>query len=117
MLVYGAITLAVAAGFSCWRRSAVIAVGAAFIAGIGVSRLIVHAHSIPEVLVGSLVGIAALALFARPFLGHSPPPGRLRPLLAACALLMVLLHGQDLRAEDMLHAIGLYLNGAGMVCL
>jgi hypothetical protein len=30
---------------------------------------------------------------------------------------MVLLNGQELRAEDLLHAIGIYLNHAGMLCL
>lgn len=117
MLVYGALTLAVAAAFTGWRRSAIIAAGAVFIAGIGISRVLVQAHSIPEVVLGSLLGLAALALFAHQYWQHHPARPWLRPLVVTCAVVMVLLNGQELRAEDILHAIGLYLNNAGMVCL
>jgi len=117
ILVYGALTLAVAAAFTGWRRFAVMAAGAAFIVGIGVSRVVIQAHSIVEVVAGSIIGIAVLTLFASQFWRHRPVEPRLRPLVVASALLMVLLNGQDLRAEDMLHAIGVYLNQAGMVCL
>jgi membrane-associated phospholipid phosphatase len=116
-LVYGALTLAVAAAFTGWRRLAILVTGFIFIAGIGVSRIVIHAHSAVEVVVGSSIGIAALALFASQFWHHRPAEPQLRPLVLGSALLMVLLNGQDLRAEDMLHAIGIYLNQAGIVCL
>lgn len=116
-LVYGALTLAVAAAFTGWRRWAIVGAGAVFIAGIGISRVLVQAHSIPEVVLGSILGLAALALFARQYWQHHPARPWLRPLVVTCAILMVLLNGQELRAEDILHAIGIYLNNAGMVCL
>jgi membrane-associated phospholipid phosphatase len=87
-----------------------------FIVGIGVSRVLVEAHSVPEVVLGSVIGVIALLLFAGRYWRHRPAKPRLQPLVLTCALLMVLLNGQELRAEDMLHAIGLYL-GAGLVCL
>lgn len=115
-LVYGALTLATAASFAGWRRVVVAIVGAVFIVGIGVSRVLVEAHSVPEVVLGSVIGVIALLLFAGRYWRHRPAKPRLQPLVLTCALLMVLLNGQELRAEDMLHAIGLYL-GAGLVCL
>jgi membrane-associated phospholipid phosphatase len=116
-LVYGALTLAVAATVATnWKRAAVIGSGAAFIAAIGLSRVLVHEHSVPEVGVGSLIGVAALALFARVFWPRRPAEPRLQAMLIAAIALMVLLNGQDLRAENMLHAVGLYLNHAGMAC-
>ena len=116
-LVYGALTLAVATIVTRWKRAAVIAVGAAFIASIGVSRVLVQAHSVPEVVVGSLIGVAALGLFASQFWPRRPSEPRLQAMLIASIALMVMLNGQELRAEDLLHAVGLYLNHAGMVCI
>lgn len=116
-LVYGTLTLAAAAAVAGWRRSMVMIAGAALIGGIGVSRLIVHAHSIPEIVVGSAIGLCALALFGAQFWACRPAELRLRPFVVLCAVLMVLLNGQDIRAEEMLHAIGLHLSQAGMACL
>lgn len=115
-LVYGTLTLAIAAIVTGWRRAAVIASGTAFIAAIAVSRVLIHFHSILEVVVGSVVGICALALFARQFWPHHPREARLQAMLIACIVLMVMLHGQQLHAEGMFHAISHYLNRAGMSC-
>ena len=115
VLVYGAVTLAVAAAANGWRRAAVAAAGAFFIVGIAISRVVVRAHSVPEVVLGLIIGIAALMLFARQFWRYRPSKLRLRPLLVVCVVLMVLLNGQDLRAEDLLHRIGIYLGSR--VCL
>ena len=115
-LVYGALTLALAMTVRDWKRAAVIASGAASIAAIGISRVAIHEHSVPEVVLGSLIGISALALFARQFWPRRPAEPRLQGVLIASIVLMVMLNGQDLRAEDLLHAVGLYLNHAGMTC-
>jgi membrane-associated phospholipid phosphatase len=116
-VIYGTLTLAVAAAVTGWRRSVIAIAGTAFIAGIGVSRLLVHAHSVPEVVVGSAIGLLALALFGMQFWAHRPTELRLRPVIIVCVVLMALMSGQDLRAEDMLHGIGLYLNQAGLACM
>ena len=115
-LVYGTLTLAVATVVTGWKRAAVGIFGAGFIAAIGISRVVIHFHSIPEVFFGSVVGVGALALFARQFWPHRPREPHLQPMLITCIALMVMLNGQELRAEALLHAIGLYLNYAGMSC-
>jgi membrane-associated phospholipid phosphatase len=116
-LVYGTLTLAVAAVVTGWKRVAVVASGTIFIAAIGISRILIHVHSVPEVLLGSLIGVAALALFASQFWPRRPTELRLRTMLVACFVLMVMLNGHDLHAEDLLHTIGRYLNTAGMRCV
>ena len=73
---------------------------------IGVTRLAVHAHSVPEVLVGGAVGLAgagALLFLAGP---RPPVPG----WPAALGALAVLggLHGLHLGAETTLHHFGLF---------
>jgi membrane-associated phospholipid phosphatase len=115
-LIYGTLALAVATVVTGWKRAAVLVAGAAFVAAIGVSRVLVEAHSVPEVVSGSLIGIAALALFARQFWPRRPTEPRLQPMLVTAMALMVMLNGQQLRAEDLLHALGVYLNHAGMTC-
>jgi membrane-associated phospholipid phosphatase len=115
-LVYGVLTLAVATVVTGWKRVAVMISGAAFIAAIAMSRVLVRAHSIPEITVGSMIGIAVLALFVSQFWPRRPREPRLQAMLVACVALMVMLNGEDLHAEDMLHAISHYLSNAGMSC-
>lgn len=115
-LVYGALTLAVATSVTGWKRVPVIFAGAALIVAIGISRVLIHFHSFLEVVLGSVIGICALALFAGQFWPGRPREPRLRALLIACVGLMVMLNGQDLQAEDMFHALSRYLSDAGMSC-
>lgn len=74
-----------------------------WIAAIGVSRIVLHAHTPIEVLVGLLIGANALLLFAR---ACTPPPDlrRLRPrwMLALLAGVMLSLHGHRAGAEGLL---------------
>lgn len=115
-LVYGTLAFSIATVVTGWKRAAVIISGAAFVAAIGISRVVVHAHSILEVVLGSVIGICALALFISQFWPCRPTQPRLQTMLVACFALMVMLNGQDLYAEDLLHAIGHYLNSAGTGC-
>src|ERR1700751_5270296 len=70
-LVYGTLTLAVARTVQDCRRWLVVIAGAMFILCIAVSRIIVQAHSIPEVLLGSVLGLAALSLLVAAFLRYT----------------------------------------------
>src|SRR5215471_18262782 len=54
-LVYGVLTLTAAAAWSGFRRVIVIGVGAGLILAIGVSRLLLDAHSLAEVGVGLII--------------------------------------------------------------
>ena len=116
-LVYGALTLAVATTFVRWRRLAIMLLGAVFILSIDLSRIVLHYHSIIEVLIGSVIGIATLALFGFEFWKHRPTEPRLQALLVTSLVLMVLLNGEDVRAEEFLHAIAIYFHHAGMFCI
>lgn len=92
-LVYGVLTLAIAMVVTGWKRIGVLLSGAVFVIAIGISRVAVQAHSVPEVVVGSLIGIGALALFARQFWPCRPAEPRLQAMLIACMALMVMLNG------------------------
>jgi membrane-associated phospholipid phosphatase len=108
-LVYGGIALVVAAEVTGWQRVLALGSGILVVGGIAVSRIVLGAHSPLEVVLGALIGAAALALFAREYLVHKPAAPSLRPLMLALVLFTAVLHGEALHAEEMLHAIGLYL--------
>jgi membrane-associated phospholipid phosphatase len=75
----------------------------AFLAGavIGASRLILGNHSLPEVVVGAVVGLAGAAAL----LHLSGPPPRLRPgrLVLIVVVVAAVFHGFHLRAEAAIH--------------
>ncbi len=64
---------------------------------IGLSRLVLGAHSLPEVIVGALIGLTgagALMRFAGP-----PPALSLAPLIAVIVIVAAIFHGLHLPAE------------------
>ncbi len=64
---------------------------------IGVSRLVLGMHSMPEVAVGAVIGLAGAAALLR-FAGP-PPRLRLAPLLGVIVIVAAAFHGLHLPAE------------------
>jgi len=108
VLIYGAIVLVIAAEQRGWLRAVILVSGAILIAGIAASRLWVNAHSVPEVVIGTSIGIATLTLFANGYLRSRTEGKRLRPLIVSTIIVAAVLHGQELRAEALLHGISRY---------
>jgi hypothetical protein len=83
------------------QRKGILPVALLAGAVIGASRLILGNHSLPEVIVGAVVGLAgAVAL-----LHLSGPPPRLRPgrLVLIVVVVAAAFHGFHLRAEAAIH--------------
>jgi len=79
-------------------RASVLPVAALAGAVIGVSRVALGMHSVPEVVLGALVGLAGAAVLA--WLAGPPPPGlRIGRLVGVVGLVAVLFHGVHLPAE------------------
>jgi membrane-associated phospholipid phosphatase len=116
-LVYGAVTLIMATEVKGWRRMLIYAAGAAFVSAIALSRVLLRAHSPLEAVFGLGIGFMALAIFAQAYLTRRPAEISLRPFAVSLALLLVLLHGQQLHAEELLQAIGIYLQVDTVVCM
>ena len=74
---------------------------------IAVSRLLLDAHSVPEVGLGLIIGTVSLVLFSRQYLAC--PNTKVWPLLVAAGILISILHGRELHAEQYLHRITGYL--------
>jgi membrane-associated phospholipid phosphatase len=64
---------------------------------IGISRLVLGMHSLPEVILGALVGLAGAAALLR--LAGAPPRLDIAPLVAVVVAVAVLFHGLHLPAE------------------
>jgi membrane-associated phospholipid phosphatase len=85
------------------RRASVLPVAVLAAIVIGVSRLVLGVHSLPEVVIGAMVGLAgALAL---PLLAGPPPPGLdVRRIAVVVAGIVVLFHGLHFPAEAHIRA-------------
>jgi len=79
------------------RQLAVLCVALLAAVVIGSSRLELGFHSVPEVVIGGLTGIAGAALLSR--LAGPPPSRRSVPLMAVVLVVAMLLHGMRLPAE------------------
>lgn len=109
-LVYGAMALITASESGSWKRVMSITIGAAFILGIAASRVLLAIHSTREVGVGLVVGAIALTLFGQGYLRCRPIPAYLGLYLSAASVVMLIFHGQELHAEEFLHAVTGYLH-------
>jgi hypothetical protein len=97
-------------------RALILVSGASLILGIAGSRLWVGAHSVPEIVIGISIGIATLTLFANGYLRSRTKGRGLRPLIVSTIIVIAALHGQELRAEALLHGISRYFLSS-RVCL
>jgi membrane-associated phospholipid phosphatase len=64
---------------------------------IGLSRLVLRVHSLPEVIFGAMIGLAGAA--AMLYFAGKPPRLHLAPLVAVVVVVAALFHGLHLPAE------------------
>jgi membrane-associated phospholipid phosphatase len=97
------------------RRATVLTLAALAAVVIGVSRLVLGVHSLPEVMLGAVVGlVGALALL---LLAGRPPPGLDVPRIAIVAVVVVVLfHGLHFPAEAHIRATALRVAQMLAVC-
>ncbi len=101
-----------------WQRLAILGAGFLFACLIAASRLALDVHSLPEVLLGSLVGLSAptfLLWKIRPQFRHTLA----RPLLLAPLVplgLLIALGGETLHVEGHIAAIAMRLATALGIC-
>ncbi len=111
-LVFGTLAVVVAAKLKTgWWQMAVAGGAGALVVSIAISRFTLGAHSPLEVILGMIVGLAALGVFALGYLRGPRATGSLTPFLVAVVVVLAVLHGQELHADELLHAISLYVHG------
>ena len=102
VLVYGALALATAQSGSL-RRLVAIGIGAGLILTIAMSRLLLDIHSPAEIGLGLAIGAASLVIFGQKL--ERDHQAKIWPLLVTAAVLIAILHGRELHAEQFLHKI------------
>jgi membrane-associated phospholipid phosphatase len=94
--VYGALAVLL------WGTATGMLVAIAVAALTGVTRVALDLHSPAETLIGAVVGLTAVALFAR---GRTPSIGRRRALAALVLVVIVPLYGHKANIEPTLRHI------------
>jgi hypothetical protein len=82
------------------RRYAALGLGTLVVAAVALTRIALHAHTVPETLLGAAIGISAPLMLMLPqqlFVGGAVI--RRRWLLAIPLLVIPLMFGQQLNAE------------------
>jgi membrane-associated phospholipid phosphatase len=79
------------------RRASILPAAVLAALVIGVSRLVLGAHSLPEVIIGAIIGLGGAAALMR-FAGQ-PPRLQPAPLMAVIVLVAMLFHGLHFPAE------------------
>jgi len=102
-MVYGAIAVVAAAHSRPALRPFLLAGGVLLIAAIAISRVALHMHSGAEVIVGLLVGSAALALFVLRYRGQPRRRVNLLALGIALSVTSVVAYGSQSSAEVVIH--------------
>jgi membrane-associated phospholipid phosphatase len=97
--VYGALALLAGSRLPERRRYAVYAATGAVIVGIALSRVVLHEHNFPEIVVGWVVGAGAVAVFAVALGRQQAPPLPLGWMVLCGAILVALLHGTRWHVE------------------
>lgn len=100
-----------------WTRALFVVGALAACVGIAVSRILLHMHSAPEVLLGALIGLAAPVILYR----IEPPASKPRPLPTLFLLLLplclvFLLHGTTLPIESKINQLSKALTAMLGMC-
>lgn len=114
--VYGAFAIVSARQAAQWRRPLIVAVCGLLIMVIAISRVMLGMHSPPEVMLGLLVGILALAIFALRYLRLAPAALNLPLFLFVSVAVLLVLHGEHLPAEQMIRHLASLIRTTTQVC-
>ncbi|MDR3450304.1 MAG: phosphatase PAP2 family protein [Alphaproteobacteria bacterium] len=114
--VYGTAAAIIASDLTGWRRALPFAVALPLVGLIAVSRVLVGAHTVVDVTVGTSIGaLAGLGLWAVLLRGHAVH-FRWQIFTIQAFVLLMLLHGLHFPAESMLRRFSILIRGLLPVC-
>jgi len=97
--VYGSLAVLAGSRLPAGQRHVVYAAAAAGIIGIALSRVVLHEHNLPEIVIGWIVGVGAIAVFAAALGRREAPTLPLGWVLICGIALVVFLHGNRWKIE------------------
>jgi membrane-associated phospholipid phosphatase len=115
-MVYGALGIVAARQAPRWQQPVIVLGSWLFVGAIAISRVVLGAHSYPEVGIGLLVGAAALCLFAVPYFRLREGPLNVALLVALSVATVLVLHGAHLPVEKLLHRFAFFGRIAAGIC-
>lgn len=115
-LVYCGLAVIIALELRGWQRNTVVILGVGLAIAIGISRIIVGAHTEIEVLVGLVIGLVILMAFVPVYLRVKPRGVSHWHLDVMAALTVLVLHGQVLAIEPILQEIATVLGHTYGLC-
>ena len=114
--VYGAFAIVSARQAPDWRRPLIVGAGGLLIIVIALSRVILGMHSPPEVMLGLSVGILALGIFALRYFRLTPTALNLPLFLCVSCVVLLILHGAHLPAEQLIRHLASLIRTTAQVC-
>lgn len=115
-LVYGGFATVIVARSVYWKQMAIFGGAIALVTGIAVSRIVLNAHTALEVGLGLIIGFLSLALFVSRYLRQPADNPRFGIFVFAALFVIIVTHGDTLRAERLFHRIGAYAQLEPIVC-
>jgi membrane-associated phospholipid phosphatase len=116
MTFYGCAALMVSADKGRAMQIAMLAAGTLLVIAVAISRVLLHAHSPTEALLGLTIGIVCVAWFGRRFLALPALSLPWRGALAVVALLAVMTHGMHWDFERVVARIAALIHSTAPVC-
>jgi hypothetical protein len=113
--VYGALSLIIANQSRRWRVP-VLVFGLLWIGAIAVTRVLLHAHTRAEVVIGLIIGLTSLSVFAWKYLRLSHSKLDLRAIGMAGALIFAVLYGVRLPMESFLEKFAGTVRARTLLC-
>jgi membrane-associated phospholipid phosphatase len=115
--LYGSVAFMFARGSRTLAGVAIALSAAALSGAVGLSRVMLHAHTALEVSAGLLIGLTSIVAFRAGIVGERQFALPAVPALAVFAALAVAVHGQHLNLEALIAEISQRVHDATGVCL
>jgi membrane-associated phospholipid phosphatase len=121
-LVFGALAMMLSVDLQRgWQRMAVVGATTCFVLVIAISRSLLGKHTVIEIVLGILIGVVALAIFAQGYLRqrylrHQSVGVSSIALLLSVMVIALLLRGREFSGEQVLHAIGHHFDLESLMC-
>ncbi|NNM73671.1 phosphatase PAP2 family protein [Enterovirga aerilata] len=115
-VVYGSLAAMVAARRPAWLALTLACAAALLVAGIGVSRAALDVHSWPEVVLGWLIGAAAVTVFVALRRRSDRPALSPVPMAIGLAAAIFIVDGRHISAEHQIGRIARKLSASLDIC-
>jgi membrane-associated phospholipid phosphatase len=117
LITYGGLAVVFAAGFAGLQRWLILGAGLAWATSIGITRVILHAHTVQEVVAGVAIGGTGVTVFAALYRGRQRPGIVAMAMLAAIGIGLVLMPWTHVTLESDWRWIGHWLARRVPMCV